>query len=670
MSEEAKPRRRLGESSLSLPALVLTVLAALHLAFSLSINPPGYLTWDSGTYHYMAKTFAETGSFFVWNGYEEYPAEALEVGQLKISGDHLVAQYPELLSVLVYPLYRLFGYHGLLLLEAITFPLICFLIFVLARTLFPGRRSLGYLAIGVYTFATFAWEYSQSSYPHLISTFFIVLAFTLLARALFRGGEAATGTDGETPRHPWLCGAAGLAAGLAIGLRLDSAFALPGLFAPFLFLRPIRWRDGMAMALGLLPGLAFLSWTNWVKFGVFFPFSYGSRDGLGYTGNLAHYLPIAAAIGLLVPASAMLFRAPLIWRRRALGIFGVAGLVAVVVFPMEVLAPLRRLASGIHQIVIDLRAFPLRFEQPGLTRSPGRAMVYMGGVKKALIQSCPYLVLLPFALFDAVRKRRDLARVAYLWVVPVLFVGFYAYLAWHGSVALNMRYLNPILPFTSVLTALLLDDLRQEMTPRLAIPLAAVGFLLLWFHLVTYRFTMLEREIWFLDVPLAIAAGLLLLEGLRRTRLLPTLGGPLVAYGLVFALVWSGAQAFGRDYPASARVRSNNLLVSQVIEPFLHDDILVLTDYPDICWYLIDRFDKLRVGSLLEGSQASFEGLVRFHLGERRDVYLATSAHGAQRILQGGVLSGFEVEMINSWQSGNRPTLVLMKLHLSQEGRR
>ena len=43
------------------PLLVAALLAVLHLSFSLGVNPPGYLTYDSGTYHYMAKTFAETG---------------------------------------------------------------------------------------------------------------------------------------------------------------------------------------------------------------------------------------------------------------------------------------------------------------------------------------------------------------------------------------------------------------------------------------------------------------------------------------------------------------------------------------------------------------------------------------------------------------------------------
>ncbi|MEM7355931.1 MAG: hypothetical protein AAF657_34260, partial [Acidobacteriota bacterium] len=115
----------------------------MHLAFAYWINPSGYLTYDSGTYHFMAKTFAETGSFIVQNGYADYPVPELAVAQIRIAGDHLAAQYPEFLSVLAYPLYRLFGYHGLLLLNALSFLAINGLIFVLGRTLFDSRRIGG-----------------------------------------------------------------------------------------------------------------------------------------------------------------------------------------------------------------------------------------------------------------------------------------------------------------------------------------------------------------------------------------------------------------------------------------------------------------------------------------------------------------------------------------------
>lgn len=655
--------RRLTESSLSLPILVFTVLAAFHLAFSLSLNPPGYLTWDSGTYHYMAKTFAETGSFIVWNGYEEFPSPALEVAQLKVHDDHLVAQYPEMLSVVVYPLYLLFGYHGLLLLEALSFLAINGLLFALATHLLGGRRH-GWLAMAIYSFATYSWEYSQSSYPHLVSTAFLLAAYYLVARTL----PLAEGIEEEVAaaRRPLWCAAAGMAAGLAVALRLDAAFGVPGLFAAFLLLRPVRWRDGLALGLGFLPGMLFLSWANWLKFDFFFPFYYGDRGRAYYTGDATWYLPILALGALTVAAVVFWLRAPSHWRKRSLvGLGGIVGLAALAM-PTMAWDFLRQLADGTYQLVVDLRIRRMDLYEQGLERSPAGAMVYMGGVKKSLLQSCPYLVLLLSPLFDALRRgdlrRRRLARLAFLWAVPAAFIGFYSYLAWHGSVALNMRYFNPALPFLAVLTAWWLDDFRQYLKPWVAGVFGVALALALFFRFTALPFTLFEQELWFLTAPLGIVLVLLFFELLRRSRLLPSLGGPLVAYGLVAAMAWSAAVTFGRDYPTSARARSTNLQVAGALVPFLHDDVLLVTDYPDICWDLLDRFDRLRIAYPIEDEWESFEGLAKHHLAAGRDVLMATSSHGAEKALRTGVLAPFEVAMIHSWQSGGRPTLVLLAL--------
>ena len=639
--------------------LVATLLAALHLAFSLGVNPPGYLTWDSGTYHYMAKTFAETGSFIVWNGYEEFPSPELVVAQLKAHDDHLVAQYPELLSVLVYPLYLLFGYHGLLLLEALAFLLVNALLFRLAIRLFDDRR-LAWTGLFVYSFATFAWEYSQSSYPHLISTAFLLGAWVLLVEVLPIGGGARGG------RAVALCLGAGVAAGMAIGLRLDAAFGVACLGVPFLFLRPFRWREVLALAAGFAPPMLFLSWTNLVKFDFFFPFFYGDRGKAYLTGDASWYLPMAILGAVLAVGLALWLRATAVWRRRAALAAVALGVVVALVFPAKTSEFVVTLADGTFQIVVDLRIRDLDIKEQGLERSAGGAMIYMGGVKKSFLQSCPYLILLVFPLIDALRRWRqepeELTRLALLWLVPTAFIGFYSYLAWHGSVALNMRYLNPTLPFTSLLTARLLAQLREHLSLRWAAGVFVAVFVPLWTFCLRYRFSMLEQELWFLTAPLVVAGALLVAEGVRRLRVLPTLGGPLVAYGLIAAMAWSGAVAFGRDYIASTRVRSNNLVVADVLAGFLHDDILLATDFPDICWDLLDRFDRVRIAFPLEDDYETFEALASHHIAAGRAVYMATSSYGADQAMRRGILNPFEVQLVNTWQSGGRPTLVLFAL--------
>ncbi len=644
------------------PLLVAALLAVLHLSFSLGVNPPGYLTYDSGTYHFMAKTFAETGGFTVWNGYEEFPSESLKVAQLRIQDNRLVAQYPELLTVVATPLYLLFGYPGLFLLQSLAFLGNLWLLFLLAQRLFRDPL-VSWLALGVYAFATFAWEYSQSSYPHLIATFCVLAAYTLLAHALPWSAEGPTATSEQpsSSRLLWLCFGAGLAAGCAPGMRLDGIFAWPGLFIPFLFLRPFRWGMVSALTAGLVPGLLFLSFTNLQKFGVFFPLHYGESRANHYTSDLTFYLPILGTLAVGALALAVLQRLDGAIQRRLLLAGAAALALAAVVVPALQQAVLR-LADGAWQILVDLRVRPVSPE-PGLSRSPGGAMIYIGGVKKALLQSCPYLVLTLVALVDAVRQRRSLAQLGFLCAAPATFIAFFSYLAWHGSVALNMRYLNPALPFLALLTGWMLAPRLRAVSARFAGFTWLASLLSLWVIFRFHDFTMLDQEIWLLTAPLALAATLLVLELLRRTPVLPTLGDRLVTYLLLFALAWSGAVTFARDYPASARVRGINLMVGQAFGDLVEGDSLVLTDFADFTWHLLDRHDKVRISYMSEDREA-MEALVNHHLEAGRKVYVAGSAYGARGAVQSGYLQNFRVQLIHTWDLGGLPSVALLGLEL------
>ncbi|MEO1367870.1 MAG: glycosyltransferase family 39 protein, partial [Acidobacteriota bacterium] len=225
--------------------LFVAILAAAHIAFSLWGNEPGYLTYDSGTYHFMVKTFAETGGFVVDNGYELAPSDELIVAQLRAPREVLVAQYPEVYTFIALPFYLLMGYPGLLFLNALAFVAIVLMIYRLAMRLF-GEPGLAITAMAIYAFATYAWEWSHSSYPHLTSTLLVLVAADAIAGLLF---------DDDSARGWGPALVAGLLVGLGAGLRLDSIFVLPALALPLLLASPVRWRALGALGAGLVPGL-------------------------------------------------------------------------------------------------------------------------------------------------------------------------------------------------------------------------------------------------------------------------------------------------------------------------------------------------------------------------------------------------------------------------------
>jgi hypothetical protein len=108
--------------------------------------------------------------------------------------------------------------------------------------------------------------------------------------------------------------------------------------------------------------------------------------------------------------------------------------------------------NGTYQLIFDFRIRDLDIKEGGLTRSMGGGMVYLGGLKKSLLQSCPYLVILVIPILRIIKCDKDSRSLILLFLIPLAYIGFYSYSGgWHGGMSLNLRYFVPILPFFSIL---------------------------------------------------------------------------------------------------------------------------------------------------------------------------------------------------------------------------
>ena len=543
---------------------------------------PGYLTWDSGTYHLMVRTLLTTGGFSIPNGYPELSSPLLVVGQTMVKDGNLVAQYPEYYTFIALPFYALFGYRGFMVLNTLAFVGTCMVIWRMARW-FSGDRNAPVAAVLIYALATYAIEFTQSSYPHLTSSFLICVSVWLLwGTVLETGGVPAGGSS-------WLrgvnarCALAGLLFGIGVGVRADTIFAGLAIGLPFLVFRSLDIRNLVSCGMGGLLAAFGLVWINADKFGVYLPVSYGHDHG--YAGNYAYYLPVG---GLLAAGVAILawhrFR-PIRLRRRAIAIVLAALAVGLVLTPFG-----QRLLNGIFQLVVDMRIRP-DYPESAMTRSAGGAVVYHGSVKKALLESCPYLILVVIPAFRGLFAGTYGVRWL-LWLVPAGFIGFYGYLAWHGSVGWNMRYFNPALPFLALLASHELLRLRAGIPTRRWLFWASV--VVLWALLVVIFFFLhiylAPQEIVILDGGLFIAALLLvcqLAEWLTPPAL-STIFSRTLGVLFVFALVWSSALAVGSDYLLGASVRYVYLRVTREIQPYIEDRALIVTYQPNTIWAMLD----------------------------------------------------------------------------------
>ena len=603
---ESAGRRREG----LVPVLVL--LAAAHLAWSLFAVVPGYLSIDEGTYHYMVRSLAQGHPLEVRNGYEDFASPELVAGIFRERPGKLVATYPEVYTFLALPFYAALGYRGLFLLNALAFLGTVVLTWDLARRSFDARvASLAALILGL---STFAWDYSQAAWPHATSALLVVAAVWCTVRGLEPGAGL---------RWPL---AAGLLGGVAPGVRLDAAFAWAGILLPPAFTRPPRRRQVALTAAGLLPGLALLAWINREKFGAWTPFSYGARGG-GATSGWLPYLPfVLAGAGALV-AVWLLSRRPVdpLLRRPGALAAGAAVLVLGAVALPPVREVLGRLIQGGLQLVVDLRFRDPAIAEPALGRTASGALVYVGALKKSLLQSCPWLPLAVLPCAAALRPPRRGA-VALLLPVPLAYVGAFSYFAWHGGLSLNLRYLVPVLPFLAVLGALGWRE-AAEGTPggRAA---GAAGALV-----ATACFALLMPRTWgppaeqegpLLDLPLAIAAatalGAALLAVPRLRRAVPLRRAAAAAAGAGFA--WAALVTFAYDAPRARAHRAANLEVAGQIAPWVDEGSLLLVPYPDPFFALIE-IDGLRLAVPGRDRFEDFRALVDHHLDRGRPVFAA-----------------------------------------------
>jgi len=636
---------------------ILAGLLLLHIIFSLFLVAPGHLSIDEAVFHLMARSFAHAGNLGIWNGYGDFPSPELLLPQFQVHNGEILPPYPSLFPILAAPLYWLAGYHGLFLFNAFAFVGVVWLCYALARAIF-NDTDLALNAALILVLASYAWEYSQAAWPHATSALFVLGAAYCAMRA--------HKTMNDRVSMAWAL-AAGLAAGLGTGVRLDTIFVVPALVIPFLFVSPWRPLRALAVCLGALPGLALLSALNYAKFEVLSPFSYGLAGG-GSTSGLAPYLTIAA-FGIVVttalwcatrPGNRAFLRA----HRGSLAVSLILLCGAFIVIPQG-WGLISRVANGAYQLLIDLRIRDLGIAEGGLSRSPGGGMVYIHGLKKSLLQSCPYLVILVLPFVDLLRGRN--ARfLALLFLVPVAFVAVYSYFAWHGGLALNMRYFVPTLPFLAILTAYAWRRLPKNLgRPWLLVCLAAVlGVLAIQFLASFPRpASAAVQEMVYLTLPLVLASllGLFLLTwSVRGGNEAPGfIRGGLVATA-VAALTWAGVVAFTYDLPRSYFVRKSRADFVTSIERGVKPDSLLFTNADGLFFGLIDH-GRVRIAFPMLDDYESFSSLAEFHIDAGRPVYLWLIPKIQREIDKRGLLAPYAVTTLFRFENGRlvelkRPT--------------
>lgn len=623
---------------------LLILFALSHLLISIFTIIPGYLSIDEVTYHLMAKNYSESGGLEIWNGYREFPSPELESKFIFARKGRLVSQYPYVYPVLCLPFFRIWGYRGLFVINAIAFLGIVALCYIIAKKLF-NDKNLAFNACFIFTLATFSWEYSQAAWPHAIETLFLMTAFFFFICSFNEKKMKVALIMSLT---------CGFIIGFAAGIRLDAIFVLPCFIILFLFFKPYRPWPALSVCFGALPGLSVISATNYVKFGVLSPLSYGRSIG-SFTGlsELTQYFPFAGLIAIVIIVVWILNRYPVTailqgYKRPAIVIF-LLFIVACVMIP-GINTKAGKSLNGAYQLIVDFRVRDLDIKEGGLTRSKGGGMIYMGGLKKSLLQSCPYLVVLTLPFLKITRRENESIQVIMLFLIPFVFVSFYSYRnGWHGGLCLNLRYFIPILPFTSILTAHAWRDLSKSLDWRWGkfSFLTCIITTSIFLFLYQWPATIHQEEFPFLTVPLLIALTLIifLIGRIKFAKSNWHFVSRATLIALFTAMVWSGLVAYLYDYPLARRFRQYNFNVADNAAKIVSNNSILFTNDPEPFFGLVKKL-RVRIAIPTNDNFSDFKELIAFHLQKGHSVYTAFNSPRWEDIQKRELLNSFNVTPI------------------------
>ena len=410
---------------------------------------------------------------------------------------------PPLYAVFALP-FSLFGLRGLIALQVISFVVCAWLVFRYTQRE-TARTDIAWLALAAFVLGSYSLEYAQGIWPHMLAAALVMGAIELTARLR---AELSSG------RRLFLVAAlAGVCAGAAAGVRYQNIVIAGTIGLTLLWNR----RRALVLAgyvLGCALPLATSAAMNASRIDSWNPVS----KGPGY---------------MAVPGSR----------------FSQQGL--------------DEAFTSTYGRLVDYSVWPA--QQPDalgtvtLPKAPSGAMLVLGEVKKALLQSAPWAILPLLAMVAAwvrrwsrdIANRRDQFR-GFSMIVSTMIGAFALHGLREDGWCFNQRYLLELMPIMAVTLAMSL----AEWTPRwreIGAGAAAGALLSVSIHLVSDD---LGRQIAIMKVPLLIAATLaeawVLARSHWRSRNL------VFAVTLGLSLGWAATVHLTDDLSTSRALRERN----------------------------------------------------------------------------------------------------------------
>ncbi len=608
---------------------VEVALAVAGFVLAVVFAPAGNLSIDEGVYLLEAREGARGHFLAVDNGWSELHSPEFEIytahGPWVIADrGALRAQYPVGFVAFGALAFALGGFRGLFALQALAWALALLATARLAGAFGGGARSVRLGAVGLFSLATFSWGYAVAAWPHALTMALVAwgLVFAEQARATGRLRDVV---------------AAATCLGVAVTVRFDALFAaaVGGLWVLARAPRGRVWRWMLAFTAGVVVWIGVLAVISRLKYGVTWPFYYGNRGGAAHASFYARFGPPLAILGttalLLARTRARTRRG----QRVATGVLvGLVGGVALWLATHwgQAWDGLR----GVWAVFGDATQLDPSHSALAAGRPLGAAVVYsnafadknfpVGGVKKAVLQSMPWLAVTLAMPWRSSGPRGEEGRPLDGWttwellVLPAVLLAVYGPSWWHGGFCLNMRYFTLALPVLAVfgarqghafLAAARSAGARRAGAVTLGVAVVSLAVGVAAIASVDPLSPFVQEEV--LSHPLRVAlvgAALTLLA-----RFAPSGSRRMVALAVAAVMGWTLGRAaavnLAYDVPVERAIRAQNARLAQEAGALIDRDAVLLATTLDPFFALFERGD-VRLATVTNDQGRDVATIVRF----------------------------------------------------------
>ena len=503
----------------------------------------------------------------------------------------VVSNVPPLYSFIAAP-FSLLGWRGLVALNTLCFLATVLLVFAYARRHSSGPMT-PWIAAFAFALGSYSLEYAQGVWPHMLTVFLCSAAVVAASRAW------------HEQQLRWAL-VAGISVGIATGVRYQNILFAAALGLGLVLLAPRRFRLASAYGFGLAIPLAMSSVLNGLRMGYWNPISKGPG-----------YLPSTRTLS---SGDALTDAVKMAWAR---------------VVDYSFRPPMT--GSAVES-----------FLQPDPTTG---AYIVVGAVKKAWLQSSPWMVLplllvllawLPPSGFRKVLGATPQQELRLLSIPVVLTLLMFSTSGIYRTdgFCFNQRYFHELVPLMAVSLAWAADgvSLRREwiLGGALLGALAAIP------ALVLLEADSAVAQLVLLRAPLALALLLAVAWLVARARRSTALAMSLV---LGATLAWALMVHLADDLPASRSLRRSRYEYQKLLGPFLVDGSAVFarSGIKDALGPLQLQRDIVILNPALDEAVAMRETIDALLDGGRR-VFLARNALPTEALE--GTLAGLAVRYL------------------------